>query len=145
MDPLGRVSATDLIFVTSLSKSFFRKVSDDDAKCLASHIELYYLLKRTTKWKRADLDPTNGSLTKKIMDVKSAIIKCFPQADYNWQTPKFESMDAWPELIRYLGPPVFQSTDTWEATHLPNKADSMLSNHHAVELDVLKKVNTIFN
>lgn len=87
-----------------------------------------------------DLDPVNGSLIAKIREVKAAIVKSFPQDSYNWRTAKFESMDAWPKLIQFLGPPVFQSTDTWEATHLPNKADSMLSNHHAVEHDVLKKV-----
>ncbi len=115
-------------------------MNDADKICLANHIELYYLLKTKPKWKRTDLDLATGSLILKIQQVKKAIINCFPQETYNWRTAKFESMDAWPNLIRFLGPPIFQSTDTWEATHLPNKSDSMLSNHHAVELDVLKKV-----
>lgn len=112
-------------------------ISVQDLVCLANHIDLYYSLKYTQIWQRKDLEP-NGSLATKISSLKSEIIHCFP--NFNWKTPKFESMDAWPDLIRFLGPPAFQSTDTWESTHLPNKAGSMLSNHHAVELDVLKKV-----
>lgn len=117
----------------------FSLITEADLVCLANHIDLYHSLKYTTSWSRSDLAP-DGALAQKIFLVKSQVVENFPQAQYNWCTPKFESLDAWPRLIKFLGPPMFQSTDTWEATHLPNKADSMLSNHHAVELDVLKKV-----
>lgn len=106
------------------------------------HIRLFHLLKFRSYWHRNELEP-KGLLATKIKQVKELIIKSFQTSGLNWRTPKFESLDAWPELIKMLGPPRFQTTDTWEATHLPNKHDSENTNHHYAERDVLQKVRQL--
>lgn len=109
-------------------------------KCLQEHINLFYLLKYRNYWHRSELEP-NGLLATKIRQVKEQIRASFAEQSVNWRTPKFEALDAWPKLISMLGPPCFQTTDTWEATHLPNKHDSENTNHHNAERDVLLKVS----
>jgi hypothetical protein len=118
-------------------------LDDEDLHCLQLHIQLFYLLKYRTVWPRSDLEP-DGRLAMKIREVKRLIVEAFARTNVSWRTPKFESLDAWPELIKMLGPPRFQTTDTWEATHLPNKNDSENTNHHNSERDVLKKARSIF-
>lgn len=108
-------------------------------RCLQDHIQLFYLLKYRKNWSREELNP-DGLLATNIRQVKQQIITLFAESGVNWRTPKFESLDAWPQLIKMLGPPCFQTTDTWEATHLPNKHDSENTNHHNAERDVLQKV-----
>jgi hypothetical protein len=115
-------------------------VNAKDIACLMSHVSLYSHLRNQDSWTRDELSP-DGMLAQKIQKVKHRILQCFPvEKGFSWRTPKFEALDAWPRLILFLGPPAFQSTETYEASHQPNKRKGNQSNFKNVERDILHTV-----
>lgn len=97
-------------------------------------------LNNERSWSRDELSP-DGYLAQKIRQLKRRLLRCFPREEgFNWRTPKFEALDAWPRLILFLGPPAFQSTETYEASHQPNKRKGNITNCKNIERDILTSV-----
>lgn len=108
-------------------------ISDTHLNILSTHVAIMQRL-HLQEWSGTDI----SHLAADIKALRTQLRDTF--GDDRWQTPKFESMAAWPEFITFLGPPYLLSTQTWEAAHQQSRKAYKLTNHQVIARDLLKKV-----
>lgn len=129
----------------------------DDLACWRAHVNLVELLRKPS-FSESDL----ADLTMAIDDFKSRFHQV--HADVcdvirtrkdgvatsvskllNLQFPNFGVLEHWPDQIRFLGAPSFQSTKVWEHRHLDSKRCCHNTNQKEFERDVMIRVRSLMS
>jgi len=123
----------------------FMQMSYDISLLTKEELELWKLLvkldeKFSTKksYTKHELD---NELPKEIFTFKISYFKVIPE-DKGFV--KIEALDHIPRLIKYLGPPKYQTSKYFEAIHLPMKTLGGQSNQKNVERYILEQVYIVF-
>jgi hypothetical protein len=111
-------------------------ISQPDLECLAMHMQLYF---RYSSWSWTDDELQQ--LTRDIENWKVSFVQCFQHlADVHFNYPKFEALNHFERLIRFLGPLPYQSTTIGEAKHFNMKKLGQATNQQRVERDAFRHV-----
>lgn len=126
---------------------YSRLITPEDFKNYLLHLFLYFLMLRTS-FQRQDVQP-GGTLSRLIWSVIVGLNESFlglDSTDFNFNVPKVETLKYIPKSIEYLDLPIFQSTATWESTHINNRLLANFTNPARVDQDVAKLVTfLLFN
>lgn len=112
----------------------------EDLVCFFNYLNYYFSLNERN-WPSAKID----LLSDAIYSWKLGMIRCFDPTEvtdsgelkYSFSYPNFDSVDAWPFLIRRFGPPVYYSTTYWEAVHPHLRALKTAGNEKNIEKNML--------
>lgn len=117
----------------------YKSVTDDELRLVLSFVHFLFLV-------RSGGESRVEELANIIFDFKSRWVATFDPNErnsnntkkYTYQFPNFDSVDAWPRLLQYLGPSYLYSTELWEIMHKPLRHQK-LGNFMNPDYDALSK------
>lgn len=106
-----KYTGVELLTIMSVLLCVMVNIMDDDELLLIWYFLLFLLLVRDGGESNTDL------VSHLIFKFKSHWVSVFDPNEYSYRFPNFDSADAWPELLKYLGPAFLYSTEGWEILH----------------------------
>jgi hypothetical protein len=108
------------------------QVTDLEMRLVVKFLEFLYLI-------RQGGESNPESVADSILSFKSLWVAVFPPGDnFSYSFPNFDSVDAWPQLLKFFGPSFLYSGELWES-HFKSLRNLKHGNGKNTERDMLVK------